>query len=410
MRAYRLGLTALLASLSELTWGQVCTPVPGSVCPPEATVVSPPRQVDRFVPFTAPVAPACSPVGAWISSGGLGTPVLVRSDLTGTYSPAYCPAPLTIGVSLLGTTAFNVVATWSGTPVCQSFTEQLSFGANCSTASGTFVNADGSSGPDTWTRTSTQSMAITPTLPPIIPSTSLVQSHRVLTHAELTVLVTDNSGMPVPGVNVALQSSRAALDTVTQPSSATDSTGTARAADETRDQTSGSTITSASPDTQTKTPGTIVWLPAHFEPDFLVTCYVISNEADFLGTPLTSNVPGLPANVRYRKGFISDVKLQGSGQATSGQIIHYDGGGTYSVQSCALTSTGVCAVDGTTIAVDPTVVPRRSTVAIDIVGSRVAQDGGGWINGHHIDVYYGTRRSSCIAAGRRTSSVDFSNY
>jgi 3D (Asp-Asp-Asp) domain-containing protein len=252
-------------------------------------------------------------------------------------------------------------------------------------------------------------MKVIPATKPKIPADSGVSSKRVLTQDDVTLMLTDAANNPVAGAFATIQSDRA-VDIITQPSSPTNASGTTTATVETRDQSANSTIISASNDTATASPGIIQWLPAHYENDFLVTCYVISNESDYARSALTDNVPGLPPENKYRQGFITDVRMQGSGQSTSGSIIHYDGHGRYSVQSCALTATGACAVDGVTIAVDPQVIPRRGTVAIDGVGTRVAQDTGGAITGYHIDVYYGARRPDCRAAGRRTLDVDFNNY
>jgi 3D (Asp-Asp-Asp) domain-containing protein len=259
------------------------------------------------------------------------------------------------------------------------------------------------------TPTSSQSMRITPEPKPIIPGSSRVVSKKVLTRDSLNLKVTTGSSTPAVGVAVKVQSDRA-VDTISQPVSATDANGETLAKVETRDQSGPSRITSASSDTQTPSPGVVNWLPARYENKFLVTCYVISHEADFSDSPLVGNIPGLPASDKFRSRFISDVRLQGSGQSIKGDILHYDGGGRYSIQSCARTATGACAQDGTTIAVDRTVIPLRGTVAIESVGSRAAQDTGGAILGDHIDVYYGTRRAECRAAGRRSLTVDFTSY
>jgi 3D (Asp-Asp-Asp) domain-containing protein len=142
----------------------------------------------------------------------------------------------------------------------------------------------------------------------------------------------------------------------------------------------------------------------------LVTCYVISQESTFPATPLIGPVTGLPVGNRYRQGFISDVRLQGSGIALDGTTIHYDGNGRFSIQACPLTSSGACAVDGLTAAVDRTVVPFRGEVSIDTLGSRVAQDTGGAITGFHVDVYFGLRRSDCLQVGRQSLGVSFEHY
>lgn len=51
-----------------------------------------------------------------------------------------------------------------------------------------------------------------------------------------------------------------------------------------------------------------------------------------------------------------------------------------------LTATGAPTEVGTTIAVDPSVIPLGSTVYIEGIGLRVAQDTGGAIKGHKIDI------------------------
>ncbi len=61
-----------------------------------------------------------------------------------------------------------------------------------------------------------------------------------------------------------------------------------------------------------------------------------------------------------------------------------------------------------TVAVDRSVIPLVPSqgifgqVAITGVGDRTAEDTGGWINGYHIDVFYGTTAAdyqACKQAG-----------
>lgn len=68
------------------------------------------------------------------------------------------------------------------------------------------------------------------------------------------------------------------------------------------------------------------------------------------------------------------------------------------------------SIVGTTIAVDPKVIPRRSTVNVAISGQRKAQDTGGMINGYHIDEYVGDEPKVCKQLGRRESGITFLNY
>lgn len=255
---------------------------------------------------------------------------------------------------------------------------------------------------------SAASMSITPDAKPTIPASSRVAAKKVLTRDNLALQVRKGT-VPAAGLSATIQSDRAA-DTITQSLAITDSSGGAIARVETRDQSTDSRITSASSEIQTQAPGVVKWLPATFENQFLITCYVISEESDYASSPLVGKVEGLPVDEKFRSSFLADVRLQGSGKAANGKIIHYDGHGKYSVQSCARTATGACAVDGVTIAVDKSVIPLNGTVDIASIGSRNAKDTGGAITGNHIDVYYGTRRNECRLAGRRNLAVDFVSY
>jgi 3D (Asp-Asp-Asp) domain-containing protein len=55
-----------------------------------------------------------------------------------------------------------------------------------------------------------------------------------------------------------------------------------------------------------------------------------------------------------------------------------------------ITATGTAARAGRTVAVDPTVIPLGSKIYIEGLGERIAEDTGGAIKGHRIDVYLGT--------------------
>lgn len=383
------------------THAQSCAPGQAGCVPTNS-----PRSAQALqAPVRNVTAPACTVPGTW--QDAFGGNRIINSNLTGTGKQPYCSAPHTLTVTLNGTTDFSLNAVWTGGSECQPYSETMTFGQTCNAASGTFVNADGSSGADTWTRVPPSVAIMAQAV--MIPSQSRVQTRMVLTHSDLTLTVTSD-GAPTAGSTVLLQSSRVNDDTITQPSSPTDASGMTTAKVETRKQPGTSTITSSTPDIVTGTPATITWLPAKYESDFLVTCYMVSSESDFVSTPLVGPVSGLPVANRYRRGFISDVRLQGSGVALDGSTIHYDGRGVYSLQSCPLTATGACAVDGTTAAVDRTVIPLRSTVAIASVGTRVAQDTGGAIIGYHIDEYFGTRRAACLSAGHRTLGATFMNY
>lgn len=246
---------------------------------------------------------------------------------------------------------------------------------------------------------------------PLITTKARVSGGRVLTVSDLALHLTSNDpNVSAAGVSITLQSDRGTADNLFGPAKPTDAAGQAAARVTTRDQSADSTITASNSDIDTTQPAQITWLPADYESDFLITCYVISDENDFLDTKLEKGVCGLPPDDSYHSGFIRDVKRQGSGKALNGKIVHWAGHGCYEILPCAMTSTGACAQEGVTIAVDPSVIPRKSNVNVAILGDRVAQDGGDWINTFHIDNFRGMDRAGCNAFGRQHSKVTFLSY
>ena len=250
-------------------------------------------------------------------------------------------------------------------------------------------------------------MTLTPGSP-VIPKNIQVLDGRVLTQAILQIRITQD-GQGMAGIYPPLRSSHPDED-VLSLEGPTNATGYTSATATTRTQDASSVVGSANPRIQSPKPAQISWLPARYASSFLVTCYVVSLETDFIETPLAGPVNGLPAARRYHQGFLDDVRLQGSGVALDGTTLHYDGNGRYSIQSCPLTASGACAEDGLTVAVDPAFIAMGAAIALGKLGQRLAQDTGGAIDGYHLDEYYGTRRTACLQAGRRTMAVDFVHY
>lgn len=69
-----------------------------------------------------------------------------------------------------------------------------------------------------------------------------------------------------------------------------------------------------------------------------------------------------------------------------------------------ITSTGVTAIAGRTIAVDPKVIPYGTEVEIEDLGTRIAEDCGGAIKGKRIDVYFNTHQEA-LNFGRKSKRI-----
>lgn len=245
---------------------------------------------------------------------------------------------------------------------------------------------------------------------PTIPIESRVAGGKVQTEVDLVATLTQN-GKAVQGKSVTLLSNRGETVDQARPSWTAVTGGDGRIITEivTRTQPGTSTLT-AKGDGVTSPAKLINWLPAKYDESFLVTCYTIANEELAPAEPARKNVCGLPDQNSYRTAFLKDVKMQGSGTALDGSIIHYAGYQCYEILSCALTASGACAKEGETIAVDMTVIPRRSKVNVAILGARKAQDKGGMIKGYHIDEYVGPQPEMCKKLGRRSSAITLDSY
>lgn len=344
----------------------------------------------------------CTIPGTWIMPSGVsGIPdyvISVEASLTGVFSHPFCMQPHALTVTPTGLGTFVALASYPPDPICVTATMNLTLSSDCQQATGQGWNNDQ---PDVifpvdWQRSARN--VLSPSLP-FIPSSERVEHRKVLTRSQLVAVVMQDQ-VPVPGVLIQLQSNRPTADVIFGPSGKTNDQGRTSARVDTRDQTASSVISVTSPDSARDMRTIVSWLPARYEDEFLVTCYVVSAEENFLSTPLVSQVSGLPIGKSYRRGFLADTRMQGTGRAIDGTYIHYEGDGRYSVQSCALTRSGSCAVDGQTVAVDRSIIPLRASIEIESVGQRLAEDTGGRIDDRHIDEFFGTRRAACLQRGR----------
>ena len=139
--------------------------------------------------------------------------------------------------------------------------------------------------------------------------------------------------------------------------------------------------------------------------DFRLTSYVLSAESEFPEQPSVTDPCGLKGGT-YRQKFLDDVKMQGSGQTVGGQIIRFTGNRSgrdcFTPAQCALGAAGRCLTPDFSVAVDPAVIPLGTKLHIEGMGARRAEDTGGLIKGHHIDLYIGAvpRSQGTSAFGR----------
>jgi 3D (Asp-Asp-Asp) domain-containing protein len=268
----------------------------------------------------------------------------------------------------------------------------------CSTGWGSATQADRADAQFKWVVTfgNAKTARITAT-EPIIPTAARVNAaHCVQYRSDLTGTVT-KGGQPQPGIALQFKSDRPADDVFTQPAAPTDASGTANGQITTRKQGTAH-VSAASSDLSTPSPAAIDFHAANYEMHFLITGYIIASEADYHGPQVSAC--GLdrtyPSDFLFGRG----VMMQGSGEDSGGRVIQPDyarnrsEGRTgmnkcFRYATCAVGASGRCVRDGTSIAVDPTIIPLGANVEVTGDGPRTADDTGGAILGYHIDVFRG---------------------
>lgn len=145
---------------------------------------------------------------------------------------------------------------------------------------------------------------------------------------------------------------------------------------------------------------------AKYEKQFWCTGYITASESEYKGKKISAK--GISGRT-FKSDFLDAVKLNGSGKPeNSNDYIAYNKG-SYKIVSAPTTATGDKAEAGKTIAVDPYVIPRKTSkkaqVYIDGIGSRLAQDGGESIKDYRIDIYFGIGTKSMGSWGNCYKNV-----
>lgn len=247
---------------------------------------------------------------------------------------------------------------------------------------------------------------------PIIPTGSNVEHEKVLYRLSLKAKLTERGiGKPISGRGLELKSNRQ-NDTIRQ-NNKSDANGEIVVTLETRD--SGKLTLSSSSKGVTMAETKLSLQEAWYQSKFLITGYNICAEEDFSGDLVDAN--GLKE--KHKEDFLfgaRGVPMQGTGQADDGQYIKLQsmGGGWHHNARGApdhvndqkklgfyYTKTLPCAYgflkEERTIAVDPTVIPKKFRVNIDGVGERHGEDTGSAIRGYHIDNFLGSGQAVVTA-------------
>lgn len=309
--------------------------------------------------------------------------------LVGSMKLPYCAGTPLLGISLNGITGFSVTATYSGSNDCLSFSEILTFNAACTAVTGTFTNSDGRSGTDSWVKT----------------DPTIALSRTSLTEVQAT-------GTPLGGV----------FSLTTQPISGGNFAAVV--------QSQGATINpnpalvQAPPGGGAPTPGGLERLVAKYTvagvdavnsantiATFGMSCYTVALESDYGVAPNNCSattlygvrIAGAVLNPNgltgtYCAAFISNVKLQGTGQLNGGGYINYNVATRVMVPVATVTGAdNTPVVAGQTVARDRTIIPGRG-VMVDLSGigtGLLANDTGGAIRGYRLDLFNGAGRAAC---------------
>lgn len=232
------------------------------------------------------------------------------------------------------------------------------------------------------------------------PGWSIVSQGVVLYNVRVTAKVT-NGGVPVSGVRLSFSNTNSSYVSYVVDSNPTDYNGQVNVWYEVRGTTSF-TCTATVNDTNYYGTGSSTITPTlacYYDPTFYLSYYCIASEANDYTGAYDTTIPGISGY--YKKAFVDDLKIQGSGYSHYGQYIKYNSG-SYSIVSYPTTYSNTNVTAGKTIAVEINYVPLyfsgstwlRAKVGIGGVGDRQAEDIGGGVSSWHIDVFTGIGKSS----------------
>jgi 3D (Asp-Asp-Asp) domain-containing protein len=129
--------------------------------------------------------------------------------------------------------------------------------------------------------------------------------------------------------------------------------------------------------------------------DFRLTVYPLAQEKEFADKPSVKDPCGLKGT--FSKAFLFEtkkaprgVKMEGTGIAKNGDIIHYEGSDCFKKVSKIVGAANKELTPMKSVAVDKTKIKLGSELLIESFGVASADDVGGMVSDNHIDLYYGT--------------------
>lgn len=243
---------------------------------------------------------------------------------------------------------------------------------------------------------------------PIIPTSSRTERNKILYQLELKARLTQHAnGTPVPGHYFSLKSDRSS-DRI-ESKGKTNAQGEMTFILATREpgelelsvQTAGITMHNLK----------IKLQEAWYESLFLITGYHVCEEDDFSG----ELVDGDGLDEKHKDDFLygaAGVAMQGTGKASDGRYIRLDNkpgswhknsrGNPDRLENPSAAKFSYAKKlygkydiikENHSIAVDKSVIPKKSKVNIEGLGERVADDSGGGIHLYHIDNFLGSGES-----------------